>query len=550
MAKVDPKEVRQRFKQLKDDRSTWEPLWRDIRDFEAPDLGAFEGEKPEEGSKRYTRIKDAEAIECADYLAAGLFSGVSSPSRPWIRLTTLDPELDESPDVKQWLDDVQEVMMMTFAKSDIYSGLHKSYLELPLFGTSCTIVRPHTENTINLLNLTIGEYYLADDEFGAVDTMYRSFKMTAKQMVAQWGLNGVSQQVRNAYEKNPFERFDVVHAIEPRFDRDLYKRDRLNMPWRSVYFEDNATSAILSESGFRSFPVMAPRWMTAGGSVYGRGPGAKALNAAKALQMLTDNEHVAVSYASNPPIQYPASFTGRLDAFRPGGRIPVTGTDAASMRTAFEVALDMQGLELLIARRKQEVQRAFYTNIFQMIQGSADSQRTATEVQALEQEKYMFLGPVLERLHSEMLDPLVATTFDFLVEANRVPEPPAELQGRELSVEYVSVLAEAQKAANISGVVRMVQQIGMLAQMNPNALDKVDVDRTIDELADMNGVPPSMIVSGDRVALIRKDRADAQAQQAQMEQAQMAASGLKDLSAAAAQSPNLQAVAGDMVSSI
>ena len=115
-----------------------------------------------------------------------------------------------------------------------------------------------------------------------------------------------------------------------------------------------------------------------------------------------------------------------------------------------------------------------------------------------------------------------------------------------MNVEYISVLAEAQKSANISGVVRMTQQIGMLAQLNPSALDKLDVDRTIDELADMNGVPPSMIVSGDRVALIRKERAQQQAQVEQQAQLAQAASTMKDIGAAA-DSPGLKEVAGDLV---
>lgn len=548
MARVDPTKIRQRFEFLKRERSSWEPLWKDIRDYEAPDLGVFDGEDPRLGWKRYTRIKDAEAIECADYLAAGLFSGVSSPSRPWLRLTTLDPELDESLEVKAWLSDVQRLMMMTFAKSDVYAHLHKSYLELPLFGTACTLARRHPEDVLNLQNLTIGEFWISDDPYGRVDTLYRRFGMTAKQVVQQWGLEAVSENTRSLYESTPFEIVHIIHAIEPRLERDDRKRDVLNKPFVSVYFEENAPDdgKVLSESGFDEFPAMVPRWMTSGGSVYGRGPGAKALSAAKALQVLCDQEHTAIAYASNPPIQYPASYSGRLDQFRPGGRIPVNPAEEAAMRSAFNVALDVKGLELLIARRKAEVQRAFYTNIFQMIQGGAGTNRTATEVQALEQEKYMFLGPVLERLHSEMLDPMVSTTFAYMIEANRLPEPPEELRGKNLSVEYISVLAEAQKAANVSGVVRMVQHIGMLAQFNPNALDKLDVDRTIDELADMNGVPPSMIVAGDKVALIRQERGAAQMQAQQLEQAQAGASALKDLSSAAS-SPGLQQVAGDLV---
>lgn len=168
MARVEPRKVFERFSQLKEERATWEPLWRDIRDFILPQAGVFEGEKPYEGWRRHRKIVDPTPIQYADMLSSGLYSGVSSPARPWLKLTTKDPKLDEEPDVRQWLDDVQKQMLLLFAKSEVYSALHKSYIELPVFGTACTICQRHPTDTIALQNLTIGEYWLADDAYGAL----------------------------------------------------------------------------------------------------------------------------------------------------------------------------------------------------------------------------------------------------------------------------------------------------------------------------------------------------------------------------------------------
>ena len=195
---------------------------------------------------------------------------------------------------------------------------------------------------------------------------------------------------------------------------------------------------------------------------------------------------------------------------------------------------DPQAMLALIQSTRQDIQRIFFVNVFQMIAATANqTDRTATEVQALEQEKVMMLGPVLERLHTELLDPLVTNAFGFMVEYNMLPEVPEELYGRELSIEYVSVLAEAQKNASANGIVRTAQQIGLLAQINPQAVDKLDVDATIDQLADMNGVPPSLIVTGQKVALIRQQRAEQQQAQMQAAQLQQAMTSLKDLGQAA-----------------
>lgn len=531
---ADIKLINQRFESLKQERSSWEDLWRDIRDYCLPDLGCFSGEDATQGSKRYRKILDAEAIDCADVLAAGLLGGVSSPSRPWLRLTTMDPDLDKNPAVKEWMTKVQDLLLLYFSKAECYNALHQSYLELPVFGTACTIVKPHPEQLISLQNLTIGEYWLAEDDYGKVDTMYRRLSLTAKQMVQQWGFEAVNNDVRQAFEKDPFTRFNVIHAIEPRIERNPDKRDNKNMPWQSVYFQEGVQDKVLSESGFRNFPALCPRWMTSGGSVYGRGPGAKALSAQKSLQRLHLRLAELVDYGTRPPILYPSTLKDQLSQFKPGGRVAVNPQEAPIIRSMWEVRTDPQAMLALIQSTRQDIQRIFFVNVFQMIAATANqTDRTATEVQALEQEKVMMLGPVLERLHTELLDPLVTNAFGFMVEYNMLPEVPEELYGRELSIEYVSVLAEAQKNASANGIVRTAQQIGLLAQINPQAVDKLDVDATIDQLADMNGVPLSLIVTGQKVALIRQQRAEQQQAQMQAAQLQQAMTSLKDLGQAA-----------------
>lgn len=531
---ADIKQLQQRFAGLKEERSTWEQLWHDIRDYEVPDLGSFQGERSWEGGKRYGRLYDAEAADSADILAAGLLAGVSSPSRPWLRLTTMDPELDETPDVKEYLSDLQNLLLMYFAKSETYNALHRSYLELPTFGTACSIVQKHPERMIDMVNLTCGEYWLAADPFDRIDTVYRKLSMTAKQMVQKFGIDAVSEDVRSCLRDNPYRRFDVLHAIEPRLDRDIMKHDNKNMPWQSVYWEwGRNDGAVLGESGFNQFPALCPRWLTSSGTVYGRGPGAKALSASKSLQRLQKRLGILTDYLSDPPIQYPAKYKNLTQMFRPGGRIPVNAEDNDVLRTAWQVQTNPEMLQAQIADARSQIQRYYNVNIFQMIAANQGTDRTATEIQALEQEKVMMLGPVLERLHTELLDPLVTNAFAFLVEANKVPEPPEAMRGRELNVEYISVLAQMQKSSSVDGISRTVQQIGVLAQLKPEAIDKLDVDKTIDLLADMNGVPPSMIVAGSRVALIRNQRQQEQQQAAQQQQAMQAASTLKDLGAAA-----------------
>ena len=132
-----------------------------------------------------------------------------------------------------------------------------------------------------------------------------------------------------------------------------------------------------------------------------------------------------------------------------------------------------------------------------------------TEVAERHEEKLLMLGPVLERMHNEILDPLIEMTFSRMVEAGIVPPPPDELQGMELNVEFVSMLAQAQRAIATNSVDRFVGNLGAMAGIKPEVLDKFDADRWADAYADMLGIDPELIVPGEQVALIRKQRAEA-----------------------------------------
>ena len=132
------------------------------------------------------------------------------------------------------------------------------------------------------------------------------------------------------------------------------------------------------------------------------------------------------------------------------------------------------------------------------------------------------LGPVLERLHNELLDPLIDNTFNRMIESGLVPPAPEELQGMELNVEFVSMLAQAQRAIGTNSIDRYVNNMGMVAQMKPDVLDKFDSDAWADGYADMLGVDPKLVVGGERVARIRQERAAQQQAMAKAEAEQRA----------------------------
>lgn len=534
-------QILQRGSGLKAERESWMAHWQDISEYLLPRSGRFFLGNQNRGDRRHNRIYDNTATRALRVLAAGMMAGMTSPARPWFRLTTSDPQLDESAGVKTWLADTTRIMQMIFAKSNTYRALHAMYEELGAFGTASSIVLPEFDNVIHHHVLTIGEYAITTDHLGRVNTLYREFEMTVGQMVAEFGREKCSLTVQNLYDRGSLEKWiPVMHAIEPRADRDPRRRDARNMAWRSVYFEPGSTDSVfLRDSGFRQFPSLSPRWAISGGDIYGNSPAMEALGDIKQLQHEQLRKAQGIDYKVKPPLQAPAAYKDRMMDMLPGG---ISYVDAASptggIRSAFEVNIDLSHLLEDIRDVRERIKASFYADLFLMLANGDLRNMTATEVAERHEEKLLMLGPVLERLHNEILDPLIEMTFSRMLEAGVVPSPPEELQGMDLNVEFVSMLAQAQRAVATNGVDRFVTNLGVVAQFKPEVLDKLDADRWADAYADMLGIDPELIVPGDQVALIRQQRAQAQQAAQQAELLQQGAVTARDLAAAKTNEPS------------
>jgi hypothetical protein len=103
------------------------------------------------------------------------------------------------------------------------------------------------------------------------------------------------------------------------------------------------------------------------------------------------------------------------------------------------------------------------------------------------------------------------------------------LHGKPLVIKFVSTLAQAQRLIGLNQVDRMLGTIVNLAAVKPNVLDKLDSDAVVDMYSDVLGVDPSMIVAGDKVAIIRQQRAQAEQAQAAAQAAPDAAQTAKTL---------------------
>jgi hypothetical protein len=525
--------VQSRWDALKEERSSWMSHWKDISEVLLPRAGRFLPTENNRGGKAaFRKILDSTGTRALRTLSGGMMSGMTSPARPWFRLTTFNPELDESYEVKVWMSQVTSLMQMVFYKSNTYRALQMAYEELGAFGTSATLIYDDFDRVIHCHPLTIGEFAIATDSRGRVNTVYREFRMTVAMLVQEFGLENVSRTVKDLYERGQMDEWvEVINAIEPRTERDPRKTDAKNMPYLSVYFEKSSDKGkVLRETGFTEFPAMCARWSVTGGDIYGTSPGMEALGDLCQLQQMQFRKSQAIDYKVHPPVLIPSEMKNMGTQFLPGGVIPYSNAQQAQqIRSAYMVDLDLNSLLVDIQDVRQRINEAFYRDIFMLMVNSTDKTMTATEVTERHEEKMLLMGPVLERLNAEMLDPLINIVFNKLVQADLLPPLPEDLQGQQLNVEFISILAQAQKAISTNSVDRMFSVLGNLAGMKPDIVDNVDLDFWPQWYADALGVDPRFIVSGKKVAVIREQRAQAEQQAAAMEQLQGATQAAKNM---------------------
>lgn len=502
------------------ERSSWVEHWREISEYQQPRAGRYFVTDRNKGAKRHQNIYDNTAVFGARTLAAGLMSGMTSPARPWFKLEIKDKDLMESAAVKAWLHDSAGVLRAIFSASNTYRALHGMYEELGLFGTGASIVLPDFDTVLHHYPLTVGEYAIATNHRGMVDTLCREFQMTVGQMVQQFGFDNCSTSVRDLHRKGAYDQWvDVIHLIEPRRERDTTMRDSKNMLFASLYMEpgrDEAADKFLSESGFKSFPGLVPRWVVTGNDIYGTSPGMECLGDVKQLQHQQLRKGQAIDYMVNPPLQVPTKYKEAHKARMPGGVFYVDSVGPSQgVRSAFDVNLNLQHLMGDIQDVRERIRSAYYADLFMMLANDTRSGITATEVAERHEEKLLMLGPVLERLHNELLAPMIDLAFNYAVEAKILPDAPPEMEGMELDVQFISVLAQAQRAVAAGGVDRLLGTVGNLAALKPEVLDKVDFDQVVDDYAEMYGVNPKIIVTDEKVAALRAERAQAMAAQQQ-----------------------------------
>ncbi len=468
------------YDDLKQTRAAWAKTWKELSAYVAPTRGLFETDTPNDGRRiNHKVLLDSSAGLAAEVLSAGMMSGLTSPARSWFRLSLRPEELTRLQGVSEWLLEVTKRLETAFSKSNLYGVLHGFYHEIAVFGTAAFLLEENFETGVRARLFTAGEYVLGVDDKGTVNTFGREFSMRPKQLMRHFGTAVLPPAIKREAAEGKARSYKVIHLILPNEERDFSKTDNRNFAYRSVYFLTDGT--LLRESGYHEFPVIAARWEVKNSAEsYGRGPGWKCLGDVKMLQKMQKTKLVALDKNTNPPMMVSANVQGEVNLL-PGGITRYSGTTDAAVKPAYQVQPDLTALDNAIEQVRSTIKAHFFADVFTMLSSLPMQQMTAAEVAERHEEKMLVLGPVLERLKTELLDPLVTRTLHILLRQGMLPPAPQWVQGIPMNIEYISMIAQAQKAAGLRTLAQGVAYASLLSQTCPAVLQEIDYRKALEE---------------------------------------------------------------------
>ena len=512
--------IKKRMNQMEGSRGTWEDHWQEILDYVMPRKADITFKRTK-GEKRAEILFDSTAITASNLLAASLQGTLTSPSLQWFNIKLKEEQLNQDRGVQLWLEDCSKRMYEVFNETNFNSEVHEMYLDLVTIGTGALFVeegnKGFVESKIHFNTMHIAEYYIQENVQGYVDTLYRRYKLSARQAVQEFGEDNLGEKVLQAAKEKPDKMFNFIHAVEPLEDYErAMGKSNTKLPFHSCHVCEE-DKMLVRGGGYNEFPYLVPRWTKATGEIFGRSPSYNALPDIKTLNKAVEIGLKAWAKAIDPPLLVQDDgVIGRV-RMTPGG-ITVVRNDAAIK--PLQIGSNWQITDMKENQLRTAIRQAYYSDQLQLQDGP---QMTATEVQVRYELMQRLLGPTLGRFQSEFLNPLIERVFNIMFRANALLPVPEIAEGQSLQVEFIGPLARSQRMEEAVAVERLYQLGMQLAQADPNILDLFDNDTAIRLRAELLGVPKTVLRGPAEVEQMRRQRAEAQQQQQQMMMAQQQA---------------------------
>lgn len=510
--KKTPKQIKQEYERLKSGRGIWEQHWQECADYIVPKKGNVTVQTSP-GEKRGVRLLDNTAMQSNELLAGALHGLLTNPSNIFFGLTSGDPSVDVRDDVRKWFQKAVKQMHEVLNNSNFQTEVHELYIDLGCFGTAPMLIEDDPLFHVRFGSHTVAEVLIKENSRGYVNEVFRRFEWTAQQIVSEFGKE-VPERILKAFKDGKEDKFGVIHNIYPA-DTDEEVLMKATFPYRSCYILDDVQKddeAKLREKGYHEFPYVCPRWSKTSGETYGRSPGMTALPEAKTINAMTETMIKAAQKSVDPPLQAPddgyilplKTAPGSVN-FRRRGLLD-------RIEPVFNKEIRVDFGEAIMREHRDRIRAAFYVDQLQLGTGP---QMTATEVNQRTEEKMRLLGPMLGRMQSEFLQPLIDRVFGIMLRKDLIKDIPQALSGKSLRVQYSSTIAKLQRAQEAGDMLKTIKALEPFYNADPTIMDNFNGDRVVKTFAEIFGFPQAAMNDKKEVDGIRQGRAQAQQQAVQ-----------------------------------
>lgn len=520
-------------KAMLDERKPYEPDWMQVSLYIDPTRGRF-NEGPSSGvtraanrARKRSRLKilNNTATISVRTAAAGFCSHMTSKSRPWFQVQAPDESLADNYDVRVYMDSVTAQIRGVLAKSNFYKAMPDSYTEDIMFGAMAMLMPEDDDEIVRFQTLTAGTFAARMGANGKADGLYREFDRTARQLRDTYGLANLPQDIRAKIADNKLDDYYTVCALIERNPDERPGMGPLGLqaerfrPWREIVWiqgkQDTDKHGCMKVNGYYEQPFVFGRFNPCMDEVYSSGPCLDALGDVKGLQYLEGQKYRLIDLMAEPPLGLPDSMRNTPSSLAPRSKtyLPINqnGIKAEPMYTPKADAVTVNANE--IREHEARIKTCLFTSLFLMLNSLEDrSGRTATEIAERRDELGTVLGPTVEVVTDEYLDPVIVRVFRVLERRGMLPAPPQVLAELPLKIEYTSILAQAAKAAGLQAIERSIGFAASIVQAtgDPTHFDKIDFDQAQDEFSARISAPATIIRSDEAVAQIREGRAQQQ----------------------------------------
>lgn len=508
------------YERMKGDRQVYTSHWQDVSLYTLPTRDFYESKMP--GQKRNARIFDTTAMIANEQLANTLHSRLTTPNSPWFQLVVAQTKFAADRAALMWLEESNRRMAMIFNSTagQFNTQAHEMYLELCAFGNGIMYV-DYRNGYIRFRARPLSDCFIRQNDYGTVDTLYRCTKTPVHAALKFFG-SYATKRMHELYEKNPMEKIDILHCVEPRLDiQTAYTPHKSKKPWESTFI-DLAGKEQIAQGGYDSFPYITPRFGMRSGEEYGYGPGVTAFPDSRMCNRIGELIIRSSEKLVDPPLMVPDD--GVIGALSLNAAARITIRDGKEIKPLVTGA-QPQLAQAVLANVQSRIMKMFYVDWLNSDPTDGKQPLTATEVMDNRDKNFQMLSPMLSRIETEGCGPLIDRVFNLAFVNGMLPPLPGSLEGINLKIEYLSPIARAQRANTMESINKVFGFVAQQMQLgDPGAAYNIKRDETIQYVArEINNIPEHLITPLDEVKKMRADDAKAQQNQQQTENASNAA---------------------------